>query len=46
MESRTAAIIDRILAQRSIGDLSDDDRIQIAVFVAIQCDAFPTSEGI
>ncbi|MBE3063740.1 MAG: DUF4238 domain-containing protein [Spirochaetes bacterium] len=41
MESKTAAIIDRILAQRSIGDLSDDDRIQIAVFVAIQMRRVP-----
>jgi Protein of unknown function (DUF4238) len=41
MESKTAAIIDRILAQRSIGALSDDDRIQIAVFVAIQMQRVP-----
>ena len=41
MESKTAAIIDRILAQRSIGNLSDDDRIQIAVFVAIQMQRVP-----
>ena len=41
LESKTAAIIDRILVQRSIGDLSDDDRIQIAVFVAIQMQRVP-----
>ena len=41
MESKTAAIIDRILVQRSIGNLSDDDRIQIAVFVAIQMRRVP-----
>ena len=41
MESKTAAIIDRILAKRSIGDLSDDDRVQIAVFVAIQMRRVP-----
>jgi hypothetical protein len=41
MESKTAIIIDRILAQRSIGGLSDDDRIQIAVFVSIQMRRVP-----
>jgi hypothetical protein len=41
MESKTAGIIDRILAQRSIGCLSDDDRVQIAVFVAIQMRRVP-----
>lgn len=41
MESKTAAIIDRVLAQRSIGGLSLDDRIQIAVFVAIQMQRVP-----
>jgi hypothetical protein len=41
MESKTAPIIDRILAQQSIGDLSDDDRIQLAVFAAIQMRRVP-----
>jgi hypothetical protein len=41
MESKAAAIIDRILSRRSIGDLSDDERIQIAVFVAIQMQRVP-----
>ncbi len=41
MEGKTAAIIDRILAQQSIGDLSNDERLQIAVFVAIQIRRVP-----
>jgi hypothetical protein len=35
LEDKTAAIIQRIIGARSIGGLSVDDRIVIAVFVAV-----------
>ncbi len=45
LEDKTAAIIQRIVGARSIGGLSDDDRIVIAVFVAVQMRRGPNSRA-
>jgi hypothetical protein len=45
LEDKTAAIIQRIIGARSIGGLSDDDRIVIAVFVAVQMRRGPNSRA-
>lgn len=41
MESKTKAVIDRILLERSIASLSEDDRLRIALFVAVQMRRVP-----
>ena len=43
MEGKAKTIIERIIAQRSIGGLLEDDRIQLAMFVAIQMQGVPNS---
>ena len=46
MESNTAAVIDRILAQRSIGSLSENDRIRLRCSSPFRCNAFQTCGNI
>lgn len=41
LEGDTAVIIDRIVSRESIGDLSERERVQIAVFVSIQLQRGP-----
>jgi hypothetical protein len=46
LEDKTATIIQRIIGARSIGGLSEYDRIVIAVFVAVQMQRGPNSRAL